>query len=251
MGTLDPAHQEEEATMYGADYLAEEIGEDINLLDHNVLHLKDLVTKLGTKDDTPRLRHEMRATQDMALDVRDRLNELPRSQKLYKATLVKQFADVLKEYQRIQDETLRKEKIIVSSLKEEMASAKDEKKAMGKADGDQFEFSLEEMGVEDINKRILTEQSSEIKSIEKDLTQINEMFKDMRQIVEEATPQLDAVEEKVSGTKAATEEGTATLMQTMRAVIMARWKKLLIAAIVLALILVVAIIVTIIVVSNS
>merc|ERR1711879_945659 len=251
MGTLDPAHQEEEATMYGADYLAEEIGEDINLLDHNVLHLKDLVTKLGTKDDTPRLRHEMRATQDMALDVRDRLNELPRSQKLYKATLVKQFADVLKEYQRIQDESLRKEKIIVSSLKEEMASAKDEKKAMGKADGDQFEFSLEEMGVEDINKRILTEQSSEIKSIEKDLTQINEMFKDMRQIVEEAAPQLDAVEEKVSGTKAATEEGTVTLMQTMRAVIMARWKKLLIAAIVLALILVVAIIVTIIVVSNS
>merc|ERR1711879_692053 len=251
MGTLDPAHQEEEATMYGADYLAEEIGEDINLLDHNVLHLKDLVTKLGTKDDTPRLRHEMRATQDMALDVRDRLNELPRSQKLYKATLVKQFADVLKEYQRIQDESLRKEKIIVSSLKEEMASAKDEKKAMGKADGDQFEFSLEAMGEEDINKRILTEQSSEIKSIEKDLTQINEMFKDMRQIVEEATPQLGAVEEKVSGTKAATEEGTATLMQTMRAVIMARWKKLLIAAIVLALILVVAIIVTIIVVSNS
>merc|ERR1711879_720153 len=251
MGTLDPAHQEEEATMYGADYLAEEIGEDINLLDHNVLHLKDLVTKLGTKDDTPRLRHEMRATQDMALDVRDRLNELPRSQKLYKATLVKQFADVLKEYQRIQDESLRKEKIIVSSLKEEMASAMDEKKAMGKADGYQFEFSLEEMGVEDINKRILTEQSSEIKSIEKDLTQINEMFKDMRQIVEEATPQLDAVEEKVSWTKAATEEGTATLMQTMRAVIMARWKKLLIAAIVLALILVVAIIVTIIVVSNS
>merc|ERR1711879_386123 len=233
MGTLDPAHQEEEATMYGADYLAEEIGEDINLLDQNVLHLKDLVTKLGTQDDTPRLRHEMRAirgeTQDMALDVRDRLNEL----------------------QRIQDESLRKEKIIVSSLKEEMASAMDEKKAMGKADGDQFEFSLEEMGVEDINKRILTEQSSEIKSIEKDLTQINEMFKDMRQIVEEATPQLDAVEEKVSGTRAATEEGTATLMQTMRAVIMARWKKLLIAAIVLALILVVAIIVTIIVVSNS
>merc|ERR1711879_1137734 len=251
MGTLDPAHQEEEATMYGADYLAEEIGEDINLLDHNVLHLKDLVTKLGTKDDTPRLRHEMRATQDMALDVRDRLNELPRSQKLYKATLVKQFADVLKEYQRIQDESLRKEKIIVSSLKEEMASAMDEKKAMGKADGDQFEFSLEEMGVEDINKRILTEQSSEIKSIEKDLTQINEMFKDMRQIVEEASPQLDAVEEKVSGTKAATEEGTVTLMQTMRAVIMARWKKLLIAAIVLALIIVVAIIVTIIVVSNT
>merc|ERR1711879_81584 len=251
MGTLDPAHQEEEATMYGADYLAEEIGEDINLLDHNVLHLKDLVTKLGTKDDTPRLRHEMRATQDMALDVRDRLNELPRSQKLYKATLVKQFADVLKEYQRIQDESLRKEKIIVSSLKEEMASAMDEKKAMGKADGDQFEFSLEEMGVEDINKRILTEQSSEIKSIEKDLTQINEMFKDMRQIVEEATPQLDAVEEKVSGTKAATEEGTATLMQTMRAVIMARWKKLLIAAIILALIIVVAIIVAVIVVSNT
>ncbi len=34
---------------------------DINLLDQNVLHLKDLVTKLGTKDDTPRLRHEMRA----------------------------------------------------------------------------------------------------------------------------------------------------------------------------------------------
>jgi hypothetical protein len=47
--------------MYGADYLAEEIGEDINLLDQNVLHLKDLITKLGTKDDTPRLRHEMRA----------------------------------------------------------------------------------------------------------------------------------------------------------------------------------------------
>jgi t-SNARE complex subunit (syntaxin) len=241
--------------MYGADYLAEEIGEDINLLDQNVLHLKDLITKLGTKDDTPRLRHEMRAirgeTQDMALDVRDRLNELPRSQKLYKATLVKQFADVLKQYQSIQDESLRKEKIIVSSLEEEMASAKDEKKAMGKAEGDQFEFSLEEMGVEDINKRILTEQSSEIKSIEKDLTQINEMFKDMRQIVEEATPQLDAVEEKVSGTKAATEEGTVTLMQTMRAVIMARWKKLLIAAIILALIIVVAIIVAIIVVSNT
>jgi hypothetical protein len=81
----------------------------------------------------------------MALDVRDRLNELPRSQKLYKATLVKQFADVLKQYQSIQDESLRKEKIIVSSLEEEMASAKDEKKAMGKAEGDQFEFSLEEM----------------------------------------------------------------------------------------------------------
>jgi predicted DNA-binding ArsR family transcriptional regulator len=42
------------------------------------------------------------------------------------------------------------------------------------------------------------------------------MFKDMRQIVEEATPQLDAVEEKVSGTKAATEEGTVTLMQVSR-----------------------------------
>jgi hypothetical protein len=42
------------------------------------------------------------------------------------------------------------------------------------------------------------------------------MFKDMRQIVEEATPQLDAVEEKVSGAKAATEEGTVTLMQVRR-----------------------------------
>jgi hypothetical protein len=39
--------------------------------------------------------------------------------------------------------------------------------------------------------------------------------------------------------------------QTMRAVIMARWKKLLIAAIILALIIVVAIIVAIIVVSNT
>lgn len=78
----------------------------------------------------------------MALDVRDRLNELPRSQKyfvpcsresqslptrhplhrLYKATLVKQFADILKQYQSIQDESLRKEKIIVSSLEEEMGT---------------------------------------------------------------------------------------------------------------------------------
>jgi hypothetical protein len=42
--------------------------------------------------------------------------------RLYKATLVKQFADVLKQYQSIQDESLRKEKIIVSSLEEEMGT---------------------------------------------------------------------------------------------------------------------------------
>ena len=243
----------------------------------------------------------------MALDVRDRLNELPRSQKyfvpysrepqslltrhplcrLYKATLVKQFADILKQYQSIQDESLRKEKIIVSSLEEEMGThasscgflcriysrggashrplctlhsvGKGRKEGHGQgrwrsvrvlAGGNGTLCYLRAaiapnnlhlaQGVEDINKRILTEQSSEIKSIEKDLTQINEvgfnllwlrpscvhlvcvcgrhvqMFKDMRQIVEEATPQLDAVEDKVSGAKAATEEGTVTLMQVRR-----------------------------------
>jgi t-SNARE complex subunit (syntaxin) len=239
---------------YGADAdLAEELAEDINILDQNVLHLKDLIHKLGTKGDTPRLRHEMRAirgeTQDMALDVRDRLNEMPLSQRVQKATLVKQFADVLQQYQTIQDESIRKERVIISNMEEKMAE-QDEQKATGK-NRDKFQFSLEDMGVEDVDKRILTEQNAEIKSIEKDLTQISEMFKDMNQIVEEATPQLDAIEEKVGTTKVKTEEAANTLAQTMRAVILARWKQLLIASIILAVILLVLIVVVVVVVAKT
>lgn len=135
----------------------------------------------------------------------------------------------------------------------------------------------------------MVEKHAEIKSIEKDLEQINDVrnlttrrdssvtmrlqiFKDMGHIVEEATPHLDAIEENVDTTKIAAEEATTSLRQVrcsdydaagqpkpepswdaqaMRAAILARWKTILVAILILLIVFVVITIVVAVVVSTT
>jgi t-SNARE complex subunit (syntaxin) len=228
---------------------AEGIEEDINALGKNVSLLRELVSKLATDEDSSGLRDELRLArdeaQDMAIDLRDRLNDMPLSQRLEKARLVKEFTGVLKEYQAVQNESIRKERIILSDMQKKLDE--DEKKASGREAGDPYQFSLDEMGVEQIGRTSLVEHNTEIKEIEANITRIGELFKDMHTIVEDATPQLDAIAGKMSHTLSATEEATTSLSQSLRAVVLARWKKLLIGLVLLVVLLLVIVIIIVVV----
>jgi len=227
----------------------EEIGEGLEAIMANVKSFRTAIAQLRGKGYSATLHRRVEdlrnETQDLVLGMRDRINDMPLSQRNNKRMLVQRFKGILTEYQKVQDFYLQQERNRADHIEEQLARKDEEKAKKATQDEDHYSFSLEEMGIEEVNREMLLEKNEEIKGIELELTQISEVFKDMSNIVEEAAPQLDIIEDNVAEAKQAAKEGTTTLAQTVRSVLQSRWKMLLIAAIILLILIVVVVIIVV------
>jgi syntaxin 7 len=226
---------------------ATEIAEGIRTIQQNAKQLEDLSEDLGTARDTPKLRKEItqlrNETATVIQDVRAHLESISNNRVKFEK-LASQFKGVLTEYQKAADLSLKKEKDIYNLLQQTMDSERDSSVKRPKR-STTYSFSLKEMGLNEVDRNIINEQNEEIKSIEKDLTQLNEIFRDMATLVDEAQPQLDDIENNVGSGLENVEVAVSDLEKAEKLACSARWKILIIALLCLIIIIIIIVIVVV------
>jgi len=218
-----------------------------------------LVDKLGTTQDSKQLRqqlHQQREqTQRTVLDVKQLLLQ-PYDRNVDKAKhdkLASQFTQLGKEYERIVQISLKKEKEIVTELeKRQSGIGLPQKRPESELQEERISGKLQAVAApseDQFAEFLIEEQNREIQQLEKDLKDLQGCFVDIAQEIQKQQVNLDQIEVNVTTAEVQTKEGTTQMQKAYQYAKSARCKLfviLLIVVLVLA-----AIIATIVAVTSK
>jgi len=160
--------------------------------------------------------------------------------------LASQFDQVLHQYEKITQISLRKEREMVVELSRSVERR--QTMALSAQQGSQLQQqALAELKeLDEVDQRLIEEQNQDIKNIESDLQALNELFVDVNTLVVEQGEQLNVVETNVTSADIQVQKGTEELTVADKFQKSARKKIVLI---VVGIVVIIAIIVAVIIIA--
>ncbi|PSN63988.1 SNARE domain-containing protein [Corynespora cassiicola Philippines] len=227
------------------------LSDDLFALTRDVARLSQEIAKLGTKQETARVRERVKTnveeTSDKFKQIGEGLKKITTwpdvgpSQKFTQSKLNREFSASLREFQQLQRQAIEKEKASASAARaalQEQTSPTEERSQFGQQQ-EQEQLRLASQDEVDFQESLIIERESEIRNIEQSVGELNELFRDVAHMVHEQGAQLDIIEENVETTYDASRGAHVNLKQASNYQKKARSKAcilLLILAIVLVII---------------
>eukprot|EP00735_Rhodelphis_limneticus_P011518 TRINITY_DN4628_c0_g1::TRINITY_DN4628_c0_g1_i1::g.19574::m.19574 TRINITY_DN4628_c0_g1::TRINITY_DN4628_c0_g1_i1::g.19574 ORF type:complete len:255 (-),score=58.55,sp/Q86Y82/STX12_HUMAN/26.53/5e-22,Syntaxin_2/PF14523.1/8.4e-16,Syntaxin_2/PF14523.1/2e+02,SNARE/PF05739.14/1.4e+03,SNARE/PF05739.14/9.4e-14,TBPIP/PF07106.8/0.62,TBPIP/PF07106.8/0.0027,Talin_middle/PF09141.5/3.7,Talin_middle/PF09141.5/1.7,Syntaxin/PF00804.20/0.012,Syntaxin/PF00804.20/2.5e+02,ADIP/PF11559.3/7.7e+02,ADIP/PF11559.3/0.026,DU len=225
------------------------IANDIKLMTQNVANIKKMSALLGTRKDSRELRtnmHDVREeTKALSKKILLRFKEpVAMDQKPRQDKLRTQFQVLLKEYEGVATESLRREREIVGrmSITEDTASPA-QRPSPATLNAQKHEDLRVQLLEVPVDAAVLEERNAGIKQIESDLVDLHQTFQDLATMVNEQQKDLDLIEENVSKTDAQVESGVTDLDKGAKYQVQARKKMCCIAVILIVIIIIVALVI--------
>ncbi|KAL6045695.1 Syntaxin-7 [Balamuthia mandrillaris] len=250
--------------------LLDRIADQLQQLSRNVSQLKELSQKLGTRQDNDRLRQDLSRLREETTDLAKRTREDlygGDSERRWKAADVKsrakrdrlggQFRDLLQDYERAAQLSLKKEREAVQVIEETVNHRKSMKAGRyddddDDSDGKGFQMKMKELGLDDVDvdEKLIRERNEQIHQIELDLQELGEVFRDVSTLVHDQGEILTTVETQASTAKANTDYAVEELEVSNKLQCAARRKMCCLGIIVTAVVVVILIILIVVLVTQ-
>lgn len=214
---------------------------NVRTIAENARKLDDMMNDIGTRRDTRDLRNRIR-------DLRNETAELVQEAKAIIAEgsqpsekskldkLANEFQTALKTYERAAQESIRKEKELLTAMELHMSQGGDNRQSVGK-------YDLQEIGLGDVDEAIIEEQNREIRELERDLVGLADVFKDVKELIEEQGTALDPAEQNVRDAEETTRGAVVELKKANKLACAARWKILIIVVLCLVILLLIVLVI--------
>ncbi|XP_053736829.1 syntaxin-12 isoform X1 [Synchiropus splendidus] len=237
---------------------------NIQKISQNTAQIKNLLTQLGTREDSPELQEKLQQlqhyTNQLAKETNTHLKELgslpspvspseQRQQKLQKERLMNDFSATLNNFQVVQRRAAEKEK-------ESVVRARAGSRAMG--DGQNTDEQLvsfdkeddwgldqtqtQEADITEEDLELIRERETNIKQLEADIMDVNQIFKDLAVMIHDQGDMIDSIEANVESAEVHVERGASQLQKAAYYQRKSR-KRMCILAMVLSVVLVILIII--------
>ncbi|CAF1389612.1 unnamed protein product, partial [Rotaria sp. Silwood1] len=233
---------------------------NLKTISDNVTDLEKLAQKLGTPEDSERLReryHRLQnETKNIMQQTNDALQELnnarvlteadQRRKKMLTDTLPKQYLATLSRFQQAQHIGARKEKESLDrarAISFHQYGTLDSQLAGDFVSGptyDQLQRQAVSSIEQEVDMRALRERHEQLRELERNIVEVNELFKDVAKLIHDQGAVIDSIDEHIINTEVKIERGTRHIESSVKHQSAARCKIIILVTI---LIIVIAIII--------
>jgi syntaxin 7 len=183
---------------------------------HRLKSLRDLSSALGTPKDNKLLRakltHEREETISLSKRIVQSLRDKPinQAERMQHEKLAKEFEALLGHYTKLNQQIISKEKEIV--IEERQSIEKQPVFSQAQLEQER-KISVDFQNLGNLEEVIIRERNEEIKSLEKDIAEVNAMFVDVANMVHEQGIVVDEIDQHTQNTHAETTRALADLNQ--------------------------------------
>jgi len=214
------------------------IANNVQQLNVAVRDINNFCNQIGTAKDSSKLRDQLKKkrdeTQQIVVDTKALLSgQFSRDDKLKKDKLVKQFNDILEEYEKIVKLSIRKEREVVEFLRDSIIGNRSRSSTEQES---QLGLKLNDIKFGSVDEAIINEQNQEIKELEENLSELAECFVDIHTEVVAQGEQLNRAEGNIKQADQDTYQGTKEIHQAGIFATKARIKVCIIISIILVII---------------
>lgn len=203
-----------------ADSLVQDISANVQKMSQNVVAIRRMVDQLGTNQDNDQLRSKLHDlehdTSTLAQGTRELLtkfNNLPKSEneeerrkfKILMERITREYAEVLKNFQKVQLKTAEKEKASVMRAKYETGETDREQEQ-------QAEMTLQQQSqLQQVDIQSLRDRQEAMAQLETDISDVNQIFKDLALMVHDQGEMLDSIEANVDNAQIHVQQGVSQI----------------------------------------
>ncbi|EMP29941.1 Syntaxin-12 [Chelonia mydas] len=206
-----------------------ELGGDISS------QIKNLMSQLGTKQDSSKLQENLQQLQHSANRLAKETNEylkelgslpLPlsaseqRQQKLQKERLMNDFSAALNNFQAVQRRVSEKEKETVARARAGSRLSTDERfkeeqlvSFDSNEDWNQMQSQEEDVAITEQDLELIKERETAIRQLEADILDVNQIFKDLAMMIHDQGDMIDSIEANVESSEVHVERASEQLQR--------------------------------------
>ncbi|XP_010177258.1 PREDICTED: syntaxin-12 [Mesitornis unicolor] len=194
--------------------------------------IKNLMSQLGTKQDSSKLQENLQQLQHsancLAKETNEYLKELgslplplsaseQRQQRLQKERLMNDFSAALNNFQAVQRRVSEKEKETVARARAgsrmSVNAPKDgERKGSGE-DWNQMQSQEEDVAITEQDLELIKERETAIRQLEADILDVNQIFKDLAMMIHDQGDMIDSIEANVESAEVHVERASEQLQR--------------------------------------
>ncbi|KAF7242363.1 Syntaxin-12, partial [Varanus komodoensis] len=197
--------------------------------------IKNLMSQLGTKQDSSKLQESLQQLQHTANQLAKETNEylkelgslpLPlstseqRQQKLQKERLMNDFSAALNNFQAVQRRVSEKEKEAVARARAGSRLSGDERRREeqlvsfdSNEEWNQMQSQEEDVAITEQDLELIKERETAIRQLEADILDVNQIFKDLAMMIHDQGDMIDSIEANVENAEVHVESANEQLQR--------------------------------------
>ena len=187
---------------------------------HRMKTLRDLSLGLGTPKDTKLLRSKLTVEREETMTLTKRIVQnlkdkpINQAERMQHDKLAKEFEALLGHYTKFNQQIISREKelVIEERLYEEKPVQAYQTSTQVQLENER-KISIDFKNLGDLEEVIIRERNEEIKSLEKDMSEMNAMFVDVAQMVYQQVGMVDEIQQNVEDTHTETTRALVNLNQ--------------------------------------
>nr|XP_009942647.1 PREDICTED: syntaxin-12 [Opisthocomus hoazin] len=205
------------------------------LLTESAAQIKNLMSQLGTKQDSSKLQENLQQLQHSANRLAKETNEylkelgslpLPlsaseqRQQRLQKERLMNDFSAALNNFQAVQRRVSEKEKETVARARAGSRISADDRKSRAffpslssGEDWNQMQSQEEDVAITEQDLELIKERETAIRQLEADILDVNQIFKDLAMMIHDQGDMIDSIEANVESAEVHVERASEQLQR--------------------------------------
>lgn len=218
-------------------------------LTKNVSEIEFLVQKIGTPDDSEKVRvtfHQLqRNTNELAKDSNKTLKDLmmveastqseQAMQKQRKTSIAQDYVAIMNRFQAAQKSGASREKDSLDRVRSSTRMGYDAFESHQQSPTDQRRSGQLLQIEQDVNIEVLAERESQIRRLENDILDVNQIFKDVSALIHEQGGMVESIEDSLSTVRNEVETAREQLQKAVINQRSARKKKFIIACVCVAI----------------
>ncbi|XP_038614489.1 syntaxin-12 [Tachyglossus aculeatus] len=208
---------------------------NVQRISHATAQIKNLMSQLGTKQDSSKLQENLQQLQHSANQLAKETNEylkelgslpLPlstseqRQQKLQKERLMNDFSAALNNFQALQRKVSDKEKETVARARAGSRLSAEERHREeqlvsfdSNEDWNQMQSQGEDLAITEQDLELIKERETAIKQLEADILDVNQIFKDLAMMIHDQGDVIDSIEASVESSEVHVERASDQLQR--------------------------------------
>lgn len=228
------------------DNIWQPVSDSLSRLNAITQQLTRLDKDIGTADDGPQLRADMKRLREEGSDVIKKAKTLltqpyDRSQRPKHDKLQAQLTEVTTQFEKIAKITIERRLSLLTPPPSSASASSSNSHQQQSYQQQQLQQQQQTHAV-NVDQMLMDERNADIKSLEKELTELGEVFVDVMKLTQEQSDDLKTVQNNVSSTANYTEKGNDELKKASKYACSYRKKMVILSAIVLAIIVIIIII---------
>lgn len=227
------------------DNIWQPVSDSLSRLNAITQQLTRLDKDIGTADDGPQLRADMKRLREEGSDVIKKTKTLltqpyDRSQRPKHDKLQAQLTEVTTQFEKIAKITIERRLSLLTPPPSSASSSNSHQQQSYQQQ--QLQQQQQQTQAANVDQMLMDERNADIKSLEKELTELGEVFVDVMKLTQEQGEDLKPVQNNVSSAANYTEKGNVDLKKASKYACSYRKKMVILSAIVLAIIVIIIII---------